>query len=59
MKTSMAISWGPQREFFTKGDFEIVSWEAAQKVLLKEKLKGGKEYHTGWFTIYSVDGKNI
>ena len=53
----MAITWGPQREFFSNGVSEVVSWEDAQKVLLKKKLKGGKEYQTGWLTIYAVGGK--
>jgi hypothetical protein len=49
-------SWERQKDFFMESNFEIIGWERAQKMLAKEKLAGGKQYHTGWLTIYSTDG---
>lgn len=50
-------SWGMQAQFFRSRRFEMVSWEEAQKVLLARECIGGKQYHTGWITIYARDGK--
>lgn len=49
-------SWGRQKDFFIKGNFEIIGWEEAKGKLLKAKYRGGKQYHTGWLTIYNLDG---
>lgn len=50
-------SWGRQEEFFRKGNYTILEWNQAE-VLLREKSHiGGKQYHTGWLTIYTSDGK--
>lgn len=49
-------SWGRQADFFRSKPFEIVSWEEAQKILLSRECRGGKQYHTGWVTIYTKDG---
>ncbi len=51
----MVESWGGQRNFFTGGNFEIVNWEEAKKILRLGNIKGGKQYHTGWLTIYTLD----
>jgi hypothetical protein len=50
-------SWGRQKTFFIEGNFEIIPWEEAQILLQKGNLRGGKQYHTGWLTIYSLDGR--
>lgn len=50
-------SWGNQKEFFIKEDFQILEWEAAKSELLKKNYRGGKQYHTGWLTIYMKDGR--
>lgn len=48
-------SWGRQRDFFRKGNFAILDWEEAKAVLRQGNLRGGKQYHTGWLTIYTHD----
>lgn len=53
----VTVSWGRQREFFLKGGFQILDWEAAKALLLQKTYRGGKQYHTGWLTIYTHDGK--
>jgi hypothetical protein len=50
-----AVSWGPQFDFFMERNFEILSWEDAKQVLERDDLKGGKQYHTGWLTIFLDD----
>ncbi|MEW6686124.1 MAG: hypothetical protein AB1393_07965 [Candidatus Edwardsbacteria bacterium] len=49
-------SWRRQKEFFIKNSFEIIDWDETKNILLREKIKGGKQYHTGWLTIYTTDG---
>jgi len=53
----VVASWGRQKEFFLKGSFQILDWEAAKALLLQKNYRGGKQYHTGWLTIYMHDGK--
>ena len=50
----MVESWGNQKDFYTKNNFEIITWERAKTILLTGSLRGGKQYHTGWLTIYSI-----
>ena len=50
-------SWGRQKEFFYKNYFEIIDWDEAKNILLQEKIRGGKQYHTGWLTIYTTDDR--
>lgn len=50
-------SWGRQKEFFYKNNFEIIDWDEAENILLQEKIRGGKQYHTGWLTIYTTDDR--
>jgi hypothetical protein len=50
-------SWGMQTTFFRSTRFEIVSWDEAQKILLAQHCIGGKQYHTGWVTIYAPGGE--
>ena len=50
-------SWGRQKEFFYKNNFEIIDWDEAKNILLQEKIRGGKQYHTGWLTIYTTDDR--
>jgi hypothetical protein len=50
-------SWGRQKEFFYKTNFEIIDWDEAKNILLQEKIRGGKQYHTGWLTIYTTDDR--
>ena len=52
-------SWGRQRDFFLEGGFEILSWEDAKALLLERTYTGGKQYHTGWLTIYTCDGRRV
>lgn len=49
-------SWGRQKDFFIENNFEIISWEDAENKLLGGEYCGGKQYHTGWLTIYSLEG---
>lgn len=50
-------SWGRQKGFFIKNNFEIIDWAKAKNILLHEKIRGGKQYHTGWLTIYTKDDR--
>ena len=51
----IAVSWGPQLDFFMERNFEILSWDDAMEVLERDDLKGGKQYHSGWLTIFLDD----
>lgn len=53
----LVASWGNQKEFFIKGELEIIEWDEAKSELLKRNYRGGKQYHTGWLTIYMNDGR--
>jgi len=50
-------SWGQQKNIFIKNNFEIIDWEKAKQILLKEKIRGGKQYHTGWLSIYTKNDR--
>ena len=52
-------SWGAQKNFFVSEYFEIVPWKNAKAALLGRKIVGGKQYHTGWVTLYGVDGEKL
>ena len=41
-------SWGQQKKYFNENNFEIIDWDKAKNILLQEKIRGGKQYHTGW-----------
>jgi hypothetical protein len=45
----------PQLDFFMERNFEILSWDDAMEVLERDDLKGGKQYHSGWLTIFLDD----
>ncbi len=47
---NVADSFKRQKDYFVKKRCFIVGWDFAQKILLKNKLVGGKQYHTGWVT---------
>ena len=49
-------SWGQQKEFFISKGFKKLVWEEAKKMLLNGNIVGGKQYHTGWLTLYAVNG---
>jgi hypothetical protein len=49
-------SWEQQKSFFIKENFQILDWEAAKALLRQKNYSGGKQYHTGWLTIYTNDG---
>lgn len=57
LPVDLVTSWGNQKEFFIKKGFEILGWNAAKSELLKRDYRGGKQYHTGWLTIYMNDGR--
>ncbi len=57
LSQDLVNSWGDQKDFFIREDFQIVKWETAKSELLKKKYRGGKQYHTGWLTIYMKDGR--
>lgn len=57
LPVELITSWGNQKDFFIKNGFEILEWDAAKSELLKEYYRGGKQYHTGWLTIYMNDGR--
>jgi len=48
-------SWGRQKDFFVEKNFAIIDWQDAKEILLSRKVRGGKQYHTGWLTIYTLD----
>ena len=50
-------SWGPQKEFFVKNNFEIIDWANAEYILLHEEIIGGKQYHTGWLIMYAKNDR--
>ena len=50
-------SWGQQKKYFNENNFEIIDWDKAKNILLQEKIRGGKQYHTGWLTIYTMDNR--
>ncbi len=50
-------SWGKQRDFFLREKHLVIFWETAQELLCKDTVTGGKQYHTGWLTIYTNNGK--
>ena len=56
LDAAMVASWGRQKEFFIKSGLEVIGWAVAEDVLLHKKIRGGKQYHTGWLTIYTEDG---
>jgi hypothetical protein len=53
---AMTDSWGAQKGFFIMQNLTIIDWEQAKAILKKEKIRGGKQYHTGWLTIYTING---
>ena len=52
----MALSWGPQRDYFREENFEVVSWEDAMYIMTSRELRGGKQYHSRWLTIIAANG---
>ncbi|MFA6216432.1 MAG: hypothetical protein WDL87_02100 [Candidatus Omnitrophota bacterium] len=52
----MTRSWGNQKGFFIMKNLSIIDWEQAKTILLREEIRDGKQYHTGWLTIYTVKG---
>lgn len=46
---------GQAKDFFRDNNFIIIDWEVVKKILIQRKIKGGKQYHTGWLTIYTLD----
>jgi hypothetical protein len=59
LDSPMAISWGPQRDYFREENFEIVNWEDAMYTMTTIGLRGGKQYHTRWLTVFGVNGEKI
>jgi hypothetical protein len=57
ISAELASSWGRQADFFRKGHFTILDWSDAQALLRKKSYRGGKQYHTGWLAIYTVDNQ--
>lgn len=57
LPAELVASWGQQEEFFCIENFTILEWTDAQALLLRKSYRGGKQYHTGWFTIYTIDGR--
>jgi hypothetical protein len=55
----VVASWGRQSGFFIDGGFEILEWEDAQALLRERDTAGGKQYHTGWLTIYTNAGRKV
>ena len=50
-------SWGRQKDYFIRDNLIIINWEKTKNILLNEKIRGGKQYHTGWLTIIMTDGR--
>jgi hypothetical protein len=59
LDAAMIESWGAQKDFFLARDFEIVPWEKAKAAVLEHKIVGGKQYHTGWVTLYGSGGEQF
>ena len=53
------VSFGKQGNYFKDNNFVIVSWAEAQDLPVKGKLRGGKEYHTGWLLIVTDTGDSL
>jgi len=53
----VVASWGRQKEYFLEDNREIIDWPKAEEILLSEKIRGGKQYHTRWLTIYTEDDR--
>ena len=51
-------SWGNQKKYFIKQNFILIEWEEAKSLLRKGNISGGKQYHTGWLTIFTKDDKS-
>jgi hypothetical protein len=52
-------SWGAQKDYFLKKNFEIIPWEKAEVLLLERKIASGKQYHTGWATLFGHAGEKF
>ncbi len=57
LPADLVASWGPQTNFFLQRGFTIIEWPAAQVILREGLCAGGKQYHTGWLTMYLRDGR--
>jgi hypothetical protein len=55
----VGASWDMQRDFFIGGGFEILTWDDAKSLLRERDHRGSKQYHTGWLTIYTNDGRKV
>jgi hypothetical protein len=58
LSPTIVESWGPQKTFFRSREFTIVDWGAAKTLLRQKTYRGGKQYHSGWVSIYTRDGKS-
>lgn len=56
---NMIDSWGRQKEFFLSKNFKVILWAEAMSMLRNDNIIGGKQYHTGWLTIYAANGDSF
>ncbi|MFA5118950.1 MAG: hypothetical protein WC695_08920 [Candidatus Omnitrophota bacterium] len=52
---AMTDSWGTQKAFFIMKNLSIIDWAEAKTILKEKRIMGGKQYHTGWVTIYTIN----
>ena len=54
------ISWGAQKNYFRSKEFVVIEWAEAINILTDKSInfKGGKQYHSGWLTIFCTSGEN-
>ena len=57
LPSDLVSSWAQQKNFFVKENFQILDWEDAKTLLRQKNYSGGKQYHTGWLTIYTDNEK--
>ncbi len=57
LPSDVVSSWAQQKNFFIKENFQILDWEDAKTLLRQKNYSGGKQYHTGWLTIYTDNEK--
>jgi hypothetical protein len=55
---AMTDSWGTEKAFFIMKNLSIIDWAEAKTILKEQQIRGGKQYHTGWVTIYTINGSH-
>lgn len=45
-------SWSTQKMFFLNNTFQLINWENTKSLITKNSEISGKQYHSGWLTLY-------